>query len=74
MSWLAPPPFRHTLLTTNHPCSPSRRQCAFFLVIRNSGVTRTQRMIDREEGTRVWPERRPPSPAPANTGPGKDPP
>ena len=77
VSWLAPPPFRHTLQTTHHPkglLHSSRRQCAFFLVISNSGVTRTQRMIDREEGTRVWPERRPPSPAPANTGPGKDPP
>ena len=73
VSWLAPPPFRHTLLTTNHPCGPSRRQCAFFLVISNSGVTRTQRMIDREEGTRVWPERRPHPPPPQTQALGRSP-
>ena len=61
-------------ITPRVSCAPSWRQCAFFLVISNSGVTRTQRMIDREEGTWVWPKRRPPSPATANTGPGKDPP
>lgn len=68
------PPFRHT--PSRPHITPRDLKCTstetvLSLVISNSGVTRTQRMINREEGTQVFGQRGDTLSLPMqNTGPG----